>query len=107
MVKNIYEIKECPDCGSSEILYNEKKQHVICKDCNVIYEPLTPKEEETYLGYNKSEPKKETKPVEEHKPKQEKPAKTKIAKVEASKSKPAPTESKVRRRRPRDDDGYI
>ena len=46
VVKDIHEIKECPECASINIVYNETKQQVICKDCGLIYEPLTPKEEE-------------------------------------------------------------
>ncbi|HLD33863.1 MAG TPA: hypothetical protein VJB66_04000 [Candidatus Nanoarchaeia archaeon] len=102
MVLDIYEIKECPDCGSSEIIYNEKKHHVICKDCNVIYEPLTPKEEETYLGYSKSE----AKPHKSSKVKASKLEKTpRSSKTPKVKIKTA--EPKVRRRRPRDDDQYV
>lgn len=50
MVKDIYEIKECPDCASMSVIYNERRQQVVCKSCGLIYEPLTPKEEETYLS---------------------------------------------------------
>src|SRR3989344_5025212 len=101
MVKDIYEIKDCPDCGSSEIIYNEKKQHVICKDCNVIYEPLTPKEEEKYLGYSKSGTKEHESPkkIKESKPEVKTPKSSKTAKPKIEK-----TEPKVRRRRARDDD---
>ena len=54
MVSNIKEITECPDCGSTNLVYNEEKSQVICKDCGLIYEPLTPKEEKKYdLHYRK------------------------------------------------------
>ena len=46
MVKDINEVKECPECGSNNISHKEEKQQVICRDCGCIYEPLTPKEEE-------------------------------------------------------------
>ena len=48
MIKDVCEIKECPECGSMNIICNSKKQQVICRDCGLIYEPLTPKEEEKY-----------------------------------------------------------
>jgi len=48
MIKKIKEITECPDCGSTNLMYNEEKQQVICKDCGLIYEPLAPKEEKKY-----------------------------------------------------------
>jgi transcription initiation factor TFIIIB Brf1 subunit/transcription initiation factor TFIIB len=51
MVKGVFKIKECPDCASMDIVHNERRQQVVCKSCGLIYEPLTPKEEETYLGY--------------------------------------------------------
>ncbi|HLC75238.1 MAG TPA: hypothetical protein VJH88_05305 [Candidatus Nanoarchaeia archaeon] len=51
MVKSIYDIKECPDCASLEIIYNDRKQQVVCKSCSLIYEPLTPEEEQTYLRH--------------------------------------------------------
>lgn len=47
-IKDIHEVKECPECASLNIVYNESKNQVICKDCGLIYEPLTPKEEEKF-----------------------------------------------------------
>jgi len=47
-LKNIREVKECPECASSNIIYNEKKQQVICRECGLIFEPLTPEFEERY-----------------------------------------------------------
>jgi transcription initiation factor TFIIIB Brf1 subunit/transcription initiation factor TFIIB len=48
MIKNIKQVKECPECASDNLIYKEDKQQVICKDCGCIYEPLTPKEEEKF-----------------------------------------------------------
>ncbi len=48
MIKDVCEIEECPECGSTNIICNSKKQQVICRDCGLIYEPLAPKEEEKY-----------------------------------------------------------
>ncbi len=53
MVENIHKINECPDCADPDVVYNERKQQVVCKACGLIYEPLTPKDEETYLGLGK------------------------------------------------------
>jgi len=47
-IKNIKEVKECPECASSNITHNEKKQQVICRACGLIFEPLTPGFEEKY-----------------------------------------------------------
>ena len=49
-MKTIKEIKECPDCASTEIIHNPERQQVVCKECGLIYEELTPKEEEKYTG---------------------------------------------------------
>jgi len=48
MITNIKEVKECPECGSSNIVHNEKKLQVICKDCGMIYEPMVPDREERF-----------------------------------------------------------
>ena len=48
MIKNMRKIKECPDCASTNVIYDGKKQQVICKDCGLIYEPLAPKQEKKF-----------------------------------------------------------
>lgn len=48
MVKDIHEVEECPECGSTEITHNEKTQQVICRSCGMIYEPMAPKREEQF-----------------------------------------------------------
>ncbi|MFH1510067.1 MAG: TFIIB-type zinc ribbon-containing protein [Candidatus Woesearchaeota archaeon] len=45
---DLAKIKQCPECGSSRIRKNKAKQQVICRDCGLIYEPLTPKAEEKF-----------------------------------------------------------
>ncbi len=47
-IKDIHEVKECPECASLNIVYNDSKNQVICRDCGLIYEPLTPIEEEKF-----------------------------------------------------------
>ena len=39
-LKSICRIKTCPECGSVNIICDEKKQQIICRDCGLIYEPL-------------------------------------------------------------------
>ncbi len=36
------EIEQCPQCGSSNVVYSEKKDEIICKDCGAITSELTP-----------------------------------------------------------------
>jgi len=38
--QSIGAINACPDCGSGNIIKNEEKQQIICKDCGLIYEPF-------------------------------------------------------------------
>ena len=45
---DIHSIRECPECASINIVYNDEKQQIICNDCGLIYEPLTPEEEEKF-----------------------------------------------------------
>jgi len=48
MIKNIHQVKECPDCGSTNISYDDKEDQVVCKDCSLIFEPMDPKDEEAF-----------------------------------------------------------
>jgi transcription initiation factor TFIIIB Brf1 subunit/transcription initiation factor TFIIB len=48
MIKDMRKIKECPDCASRKLFYDDDKQQVICKKCGLIYEPLAPKLEEKF-----------------------------------------------------------
>ncbi|HLC84790.1 MAG TPA: TFIIB-type zinc ribbon-containing protein [Candidatus Nanoarchaeia archaeon] len=45
MISDIKEVIQCPDCGSSNIVYSELRTQVICRDCGLVYEPLSPAEE--------------------------------------------------------------
>ena len=42
MAKNIFDVKECPDCAGTNLVYVESRDQVICKDCGLVYEPLAP-----------------------------------------------------------------
>jgi transcription initiation factor TFIIIB Brf1 subunit/transcription initiation factor TFIIB len=40
MIGNIRDVKECPDCGSDNIYFNDNLDQVICRDCGCIFEPF-------------------------------------------------------------------
>ncbi len=48
MIQDIKQIKECPDCASSNIVHNVEREQVICRECGLIFEPLTPDVEEAF-----------------------------------------------------------
>lgn len=39
---------ECAECGSKNVIYKEKDQQIICKDCGAIFEELAPEEEKKF-----------------------------------------------------------
>lgn len=48
MIEDIHEVRECPECGSISVIYNDKKQQVICRACGMIYAPMAPQREEQF-----------------------------------------------------------
>jgi len=38
--------KECPECGSTNVIYNREKDQLTCQDCAAIFEELGPEDEE-------------------------------------------------------------
>lgn len=48
MIKDIRDVKECPDCAGTELVYVDSRNQVICKDCGLVYEPLTPETEKVF-----------------------------------------------------------
>lgn len=48
MIKDIHEVKECPDCASQNLVYQDRLEQVICRDCGLIFEPLIPQLEERF-----------------------------------------------------------
>jgi len=48
MIKDIQQIKECPDCASANIVHNVQREQVICRECGLIFEPLAPQLEEAF-----------------------------------------------------------
>jgi len=47
MIKDIHDVKECPDCASENIVYGVREQ-IICRDCGLIFEPLSPAAEQEF-----------------------------------------------------------
>lgn len=43
-VTSIRDITECSACASLNIVYNDEREQVICKDCGLIFEPMIPLE---------------------------------------------------------------
>ena len=87
MVRDIREIVECPDCASMDLVYNDKRQQVICKDCGLIYEPLTPPDEQSYFNPGSVQVKSEPKTTKPKKAAKSKPAKKSKPKKKATKKK--------------------
>jgi len=48
MAVDLSKVDKCPECGSENIIYNDKKKQVICKDCNGIFSELTPEQEKQF-----------------------------------------------------------
>ena len=48
MIRNIHEVKECPDCAGDNIVYDDSRDQVICRECGLIFEPLAPADEEEF-----------------------------------------------------------
>lgn len=48
MIQDISQIKECPDCASNNIVHSEARDQVICRECGLIFEPLSPMLEEKF-----------------------------------------------------------
>ena len=68
MIDNISKLKSCPDCGSDNIVYSRVREQIICRDCGLLFEPLSPDEEELFervhgiSGRKKKATKKKTAP---------------------------------------------
>lgn len=48
MIENVCELNECPECGSTNIICNQQRNQLICRDCGLIYEPMAPEKEEQF-----------------------------------------------------------
>ncbi|HDM43677.1 hypothetical protein DRJ16_02210 [Candidatus Woesearchaeota archaeon] len=45
MIKDVCKLRECPECGSRNVVCSETREQLICKDCGCIFEPLLEEEE--------------------------------------------------------------
>lgn len=48
MIKDVKELKECPECGSTDITIVEEKNQLVCKSCGLVYEPMAKEREEQF-----------------------------------------------------------
>lgn len=46
MISSIFEVRACPECSGSNLSYIEDREQVVCRDCGLVYEPLTPADED-------------------------------------------------------------
>lgn len=42
------DIEQCPACGSSNIIYDEKRDEIACQDCSEMFAELTQEMEKKY-----------------------------------------------------------
>lgn len=42
---NLKKLKQCPECGGSNVRYSEAEKALICKDCGDLFHELTPEQE--------------------------------------------------------------
>lgn len=79
---DVKEIRDCPDCGSTNIIQSTVRDQVICRECGLIFEPHVPLELEKPVAapakVKKAAKKVKAKPVK--KPKKAKKVKAKPAK---------------------------
>lgn len=45
MISSIYEVRECPECSGTNLSYLEERDQVVCRECGLVYEPLTPSDD--------------------------------------------------------------
>lgn len=45
---NLSKVKQCPECGSDNIIYKKKEDEIVCKDCGLIFSELTPEQEKKF-----------------------------------------------------------
>ena len=47
-MKNVCELQECPDCASSNVICDDAREQLICRDCGLIFEPLAPESKKKF-----------------------------------------------------------
>jgi transcription initiation factor TFIIIB Brf1 subunit/transcription initiation factor TFIIB len=45
---NLKDIKNCPECGSDNIIYKIKEDEIVCRDCGAVFSELTPEMEKKF-----------------------------------------------------------
>ncbi len=82
-------MRECPDCGGTNVVYIEARDQLVCKDCGLVFEPLIPADEEKFekthgmaleLEMPKEKAGKKAKSAPKAKKSQKKPAKKPVKK---------------------------
>lgn len=48
MLKDVKDLRACPDCASGNVSYSDLREQIICRDCGLIFEPLIPSEEQRF-----------------------------------------------------------
>ena len=48
MLKDVKDLRACPDCASGNVAYSDIREQIICRDCGLIFEPLIPTEEQRF-----------------------------------------------------------
>lgn len=81
LMDDIEKLQECPDCASTNVVYIEARDQIVCRDCGLVFEPLVPEVEEAFekthgLKLGIKQPKgKSKKPVAKAKPSKARPKK--------------------------------
>ena len=45
---DLSKVKQCPECGSSNIIFKQDKDQIVCKDCGGIFSELTPEQQKKF-----------------------------------------------------------
>jgi len=104
-MSDITDIKECPDCASTDLVYSQMREQVICRECGLVYEPLAPldivSKPKKVAAKKKVVKKKPVKKVAKKKTVKKKVTKKKVAKKKPSKKKAAKKRPKKKAKRRR------
>ena len=99
MIRDIHELTECPDCASLNIVYSDTREQLICRDCGLIFETMSPALEEKFETSHGISTPKPAKKVKKAKAKPKKKAKKAKPKKKAKKKKAKKAKKKAKRRR--------
>jgi transcription initiation factor TFIIIB Brf1 subunit/transcription initiation factor TFIIB len=42
------DVKQCPECGSDNIIYRRETDEIFCRDCGAVFSELTPEMEKKF-----------------------------------------------------------